>query len=341
MIETKLEPVGNTSNDTIYLCPECDDKSGHMYVNYDKNYWHCFRCGIGGKRLESLLRLLRLEVNYNYEKLYSEQDKELDSIISMKSNNNYKKVEENLVDYSTDLEILTEYYYLHTKDISESAYFYLKGRGMSDNSIRRLGIREGVSRYGESIIIKGSEFEGRDYSGRIMVPSLRRDGLISFYVGRDYVGDKQAKYMNPPKNLAVASEDIYNLDIVDSDSVIICEGVFTAIAASPVKLNAVATYGKSISERSSNDSDIRVTSQGEKLLAKKFKNYYVAYDADALGEAIKSCEYLYSRGANVYLVVIDPLKYGPKADVADIGYTEFLELMRSAIHYRGKLDIIY
>ena len=126
-----------------------------------------------------------------------------------------------------------------------------------------------------------------------MVPSLRRDGRISFYVGRDYIGDKPAKYMNPPKELGAASEDVWNLDMIESDSVIICEGVFTAIAASPFKLNAVATYGKSISKVSSNDSGTIVTSQGEKLLNKKFKNYYIAYDADAHKEAIQSCDYLY------------------------------------------------
>ena len=335
LVETRLEPVGKTGKDIIYICPECGDTSGHLYINYDKNYWHCFRCGIGGKRIESLLRLLHINVEYDYEKLYSERDKDLDNILSIK---NTKVKSDSVVEYSTDLEILTEYYLNHIKPLSVEAYNYLLDRGVSDYQIDRLCIREGIDRYGMKITSKGREFDGRDYSGRIMVPSLRRDGLISFYVARDYVGGKAAKYLNPPKEIVAASEDVWNLDMINSDSVIICEGVFTAIAASPAKLNAVATYGKSIAEFSSNDSGIRVTSQGEKLLNRKFKNYYVAYDADARFEAVKTCQYLYDRGANVYLVVIDPSVYGAKADVADIGIGEFIKLMKSAIHYTGGLS---
>lgn len=339
LVERKLDPVGKSNNETIYRCPRCDDKSGHLYVNYDKGYFNCFKCSLGGKRLEGLLKILNIDVDYDYDKLYNEQDKELDAILLLKD----KKLsfEEPAVDYSTDLTVLTEYYLSHVKPLSDRAYKYLLNRGLSERQIDALLIREGVNRYGQNITIRGKEYAGRDYSDRIMVPSLRRDGLISFYVGRDYTGTRDPKYLNPPKELGAASEDVWNLDMVTSDSVIICEGVFTAIAASPAKLNAVATYGKSIASRSSNDAGILVTSQGEKLLARKFKNYYIAYDADARIEAINSCKYLHDRGANVYLVMIDPEKYGPKADVADIGINEFIKLMKEAIHYDGRLSTLF
>lgn len=337
LVEMKLEPVGKSNNDVVYRCPRCDDQSGHLYVNYDKGYFNCFKCSLGGKKIEGLLKVLQIEIGYDYEKLYSEQESELDSIIAIRDK---KPKIVDIVEYSTDLTTLTAYYSYHVSPLSTSAYNYLLNRGLSQEQIVKLSVGEGVNRYGEKIIIGNKEFIGRDYSGRIMVPSRRRDGLISFYVGRDYTGTKEPKYLNPPKELGAASEDVWNLDMVDSDSVIICEGVFTAIAASPRKLNAVATYGKSIAMVSSNDSGIQVTSQGEKLLAKRFKNYYVAYDADAHEEAIKSCNYLYDRGANVYLVLIDPKKYGPKADVADIGYDEFLTLMSNAVHYKGSISLL-
>lgn len=334
LVERKLEPVGETGNDVIYRCPQCegDSGSGHLYVNYNNGLYHCFKCGFRGRKIESLLRFLHIDIDYDYTKLYNEQMKELDNIIAPQ---NLSKGEKAL-DYSTNLEILTSYYNLHTKPIGDLAYQYLRGRGISDIQIENLQMKEGVNRYGEVLDVKGIQLLGRDYSGRIMVPSLRRDGLISFYVGRDFIGGREPRYLNPPKELAVASADVWNLDKVDSDSVIICEGVFTAIAASPLKMNAVATYGKSISHKA-NSKEIKTTSQGEKLLSRKFKNYYIAYDADALEESIDSCQYLYDRGANVYLVRIDPTKYGKKADVADIGYEEFLKLMREAIHYQGEI----
>lgn len=334
LVERKLSPVGSMGNDVIYLCPKCDDKSGHLYIDYNKNYWHCFRCGIGGKRIEGLLKMLDISLDYDYSKLYDEREDSLSAILKMKSKSPVARV----VDYSNDLRVLTEYYYQHTMCLSNTAYSYLLDRGLNPTIISKLSISEGMNRFGEKIVINNKEYIGRDYSGRIMIPSRRRDGLISFYVGRDYTGTKEPKYLNPPKELGAASEDVWNLDIIDSDSVIICEGVFTAIHASPIKFNAVATYGKSIASKTNTDAGLSVTSQGEKLLAKKFKNYYVAYDADAHEEAVKSCKYLYDRGANVYLVKIDPKKYGAKADVADIGYSEFLKLMKDAIHYEGDIS---
>lgn len=334
LVEQKLEPTGSSGNDIIYRCPQCEgtEGSGHLYINYRKGYYHCFKCGFRGRRIESLLRYLKINTDFDYSKIYNERDKELDDIIFPKKDTLSKEVSE----YSKDLGVLTAYYNQHIKGLSTQAYNYLINRGLTPSTIETLSIKEGISRYGEKFLINGKEYMGRDYSGRILVPSKRRDGLISFYVARDYIGDKKPKYLNPPSELAIASEDVWNLDMVDSDSVIICEGVFTSIASSPIKLNAVATYGKSIAVKSS--SDVRVTSQGEKLLNRKFKNYYVAYDADARSEAIKTCQYLNDRGANVYLVTIDPNIYGQKADVADIGYTEFLKLLSSAKRYDSKIN---
>lgn len=336
LLERRLDPVGVSGNEVIYLCPECDDKSGHLYVNFDKNVFNCVRCRYSG-RLPKLIRKVGLDLSQDYDKLYSEQEIELDKIIQCKSR---PTLDTSLYEYSTDLSVLTDYYKLHTKPLSYEAYSYLKDRGLLDYTINKLNICEGVNRYGETLSVRGRSIIGRDYSGRVMVPSMRRDGLISFYVGRDYIGGKRSKYLNPPKELGVASEDVWNLDMVDSDSVIICEGVMTAIAASPIKMNSVATYGKSIAIRSSDTSGIRVTSQGEKLLSRGFKNYYVAYDADAYLDSIKTCHYLYERGANVYLVKIDPKKYGPKADIADIGYQEFLNLLSKSLHYTGGLSTL-
>ena len=323
LVETRLDPVGLSGNDTIYCCPNCDDKSGHLYVNYDKGYYNCFKCSLSGKRIEGLLRTLHIDVDFNYDKIYSERDKDLDDILTPVK----KRVSEEVVDYSTDLNILTEYYNLHTMPLSQIAWQYLLNRGLSPDMIMQLDMREGISRYGENLLVRGKSFQGRDYSGRIMVPSRRRDGLISFYVARDYIGDKAAKYLNPPKELSAASEDVFSLDIIDTSSIIICEGAFTAIAVNQAlgKLTACATYGKSIAQRSSTDSHTRVTSQGEKLLKKHFESYIVFYDKDARKEAYNTAKYLYERGAKVRVVNIKTDKYGPKADAADMTREEVIE----------------
>ena len=330
LIERKLEPVGASNNDIIYRCPQCEgtEGSGHLYVNYDKGYFNCFKCSLSGRRIEGLLRVLQISLDYDYSKLYDERDKLLDSIISPNKN----KVPEKIIDYSTDLGILTQYYNYHTMPLSTPAYTYLLNRGLTPSLIESLGIREGVNRYGEKFNMSGREYIGRDYSGRILVPSLREEGTISFYLGRDYIGDKSAKYLNAPKELAAASEDVWSLDIIETPSIVICEGVFTAIAVNQAlgKMTACATYGKSIAHQSSNDSSFRVTSQGEKLLNRKFNQYIVFYDKDAYKESYDTAKYLYDRGASVRVVTIKTEKYGPKADAADMTKEEIIEHIRGA-----------
>jgi len=58
----------------IFLCPICDDSSGHMHLNPDKGVWHCYRCGEGG-RITALMRRTQTEYPYNKESsFYSASD---------------------------------------------------------------------------------------------------------------------------------------------------------------------------------------------------------------------------------------------------------------------------
>lgn len=333
LVERKLVPVGKSGNDIIYVCPHpnCDDKSGHLWINYHKGYFNCFKCGWGSKSLVPLLEKLGVDFKFDYESLERSTNESLDEILNMK-----KSTSKNLVDYSRNLKVLTAYYEQHSMPLSVKARQYLHDRGLSDMIIERLQIREGINRYKESILINGKTYDGRDYSGRVMVPSLRRDGTISYYVGRDITGTKKNKYLNPPKTLGFSSEDVWNLDNIETPYVIICEGVFSSIAVSNAlgKFASCATYGKSISDRSNSDNPtISVTSQGEKLLNKNFSMYIVFYDKDAIVNALNTCKYLSDRGAKVRLVRIPENMYGPKADANDMRPEEIKELISNSEEY--------
>lgn len=338
LIESKLDVRGVSGNNVIYVCPNpnCGDTSGHLYVDYVKNKWHCFHCNIGGRSISSLLRYLNIYADYDYEGLYRDRDKSLDEVISLSRINKTEKV----VEYSTDLNILTMYYLNHVKLLSPAARKYLHHRGISDEMITYLCISEGINRYGETLSIGDQTFQGRDYSGRIMIPSLRKDGTISYYLGRDYTNTKPNKYSNAPQEIGVASEDVWSLDIINSRIIIICEGVMTAISVNRAlgKTIACATYGKSIAKNSSN-IDVRVTSQGEKLLNKKFDTYIMFYDKDALDESWKSAKYLYDRGANVRVVQIPEDMYGPKADANDMTDEEIRDLIQKSVPFDPLSDI--
>lgn len=339
LIESVLPQQGRSGNNIIYRCPNCEGStgSGHLYVNYDKNVYNCFKCGFKSRDIKLLVSRLGFDVTFDYDRMTNVTPDLLKDAISSLSKS--KRTID--IDYSRDLEFLTMYFSAHVKPLSDKAIEYLYSRGIYEDKMSKYFILEGINRSGESFELDDKSVKGRDYSGRIMIPSIQRDGKISFYVARDYTGRRYSKYVNPPSELAYASEDVWNLDMVDSKSVIVCEGVFTAMTAGGSKGNAVATYGKKVSHISNSDNKmIRVSSQGEKLLSRKFDRYYVVYDADAHSEGMDTANWLQSRGANVYIVYIDPLKYGDKADVDSIGYEEFLKLLVSSKRY-DPLDRVF
>jgi len=341
LVESKLDPVGESGDNVIYRCPQCERHtgSGHLYVNYKKNVYNCFKCNLSGRDIRRLL----YEIGYSRESI-SNAPIDLITMSKNKSVDPLSMIDDILVpkkkvlqDYSMDLRVLTSYWMNHTKQLSIDAYEYLLSRGVTDQQILQYNIREGIDRSGEELKIYHKSYIGRNYSGRIIVPSIHKDdGLISFYVARDYLGRNNiAKYLNPPQDLAYSSEDVwnlYNIDDTDSD-VIICEGVFTAIAVSSIFKNVVATYGKSISAKSNNRSeDVEITSQGDKLLSKRFNKYIVAYDADATESLISTCEYLRMRGANTYYIKV-PDTYGPHTDLSDFSIDDRVSLIKSMKKY--------
>lgn len=349
LVESKLEPVGNSGDNVVYRCPQCERTvgSGHLYVNYKKNMYNCFKCGLKGRDVAKLLYhigytrdILRSAPVDLIEEIKEQRDpmKEVSEMLS-------PKIKE-FKDYSTNLSVLTSYWMEHTKQLSIDAYNYLLSRGLTDQQIIQYNIREGVNRSGEGVRINQKFYQGRDYSGRILVPSIHKDkGLISFYVARDYLGRNNiAKYLNPPQDLAFSSEDVWNLYNLDNKNgdVIICEGVFTAIAVGSIFKNVVATYGKSISEKSNSEDKYQITSQGDKLVAKNFDRYIVAYDADARNELVSTCEYLALRGKNVYYILVPP-KYGDHSDLSDFSVEERMALLRTIEPYSSdvKLRLLY
>lgn len=346
MVETILDSVGVSKNDVVYRCPFCESTtgSGHLFINYDKNVFHCYKCDIGGRDIKKLLRMIGY-TDFEDVPTYLQREKvETPLELLSKTVTSIKQpARQEPVDYSVDLEVLDSYYQQHTTELSIVGRQYLYARGLTEEEISIYRIREGLNLGGQGLYAKTKPMIGKDYSGRVVVPSLYR-GLVSFYVCRDYTGNapKEKKYLNPPSEIAYSSEDVWNLELAKSVSrtVILCEGVFTAIAAGRGKYNAVATYGKSISEVSNSLKNVK--SQGDKLIEASFDTYIVAYDADAVDSILSTCDYLSKRGAHVKFLRIPPI-HGSHTDISDLTRDQYLDVLA---HYcyeyttLSRLDLI-
>ena len=342
LIEHKLVPQGSSGSETIYPCPFCEDinTGHHMYINYNSNKWHCFKCERGGRTLDSLLKRLGMSVEIDYDRYYNETSDRLDTELKELNKSLNVSLEQYKFDYSYDLDITTIYFQNHIQPLSLQAQQYLLNRGLSYENMNNFRLYEGKDNRGKIIHIKGKDYVGRNYSGRIMIPSMRRDNRVSYYLARDYKNIYKNKYSNAPKEIGIGSEDVWDLDMIQSDCIIICEGVFTALAVDLAlgKRIACATYGKSIAHNSSTTLD-NVKSQLDKLLMNNYSQYILFYDKDARESTNSTAKSLHDRGANVKIVVIPDNWYGAKADAGDMTKQEIKYLLSNAKDY-NKLDFV-
>lgn len=265
-----------------FRCPMCikkkgkEDKTGHMYVNLVKSRFICHRCSWKGP-IKTLLENIGVIVETtvaNWADMARNMSIFRDDVEEV--DDSYDNTTE--IDYPcpivSPILIPRAWNYL-TSPKSEG------GRGLTADHIAFYRLSVGT---------------GDKYQDRIFIPTLH-DGYTVFWVARSITG-KSPKYLNP-KDVS-KKYYIFGLEQAKSyDTVIITEGVFSAIAAGA---NAVATFGKAVSEE-----------QKVMLLDAEFKNYYVALDGDARTEAVDLSKWLKDRGANVFLVDM-PFNKDPDSD---------------------------
>ena len=166
---------------------------------------------------------------------------------------------------------------------------YLNNRNITKGDIIRYGI--------------GYCEEGM-YANRVIVPSFNNKGELNYFVGRD-IYNGNYKYKNPP-----VSKDIIGFDLFINwnEPIILCEGVFDAIA---IKRNAIPLFGKTIPK-----------SLMKKIYEKKVKQIYILLDKDAVKDAIRMTDSLTKNGIRVYFVSLS------EEDPSDMGFEKVINLIK-------------
>ncbi|TXH14537.1 MAG: hypothetical protein E6R03_09110 [Hyphomicrobiaceae bacterium] len=284
MLVEKLGDDYPASGQEIRLkCPQCalrgktPDTTGHMYVNSHAEKFNCFRCGWKGP-LSYLFKVLGVE-----------------AVVTL---NDWSTVARNMSLFRSSKAQLAVKIMDNTQEIgypcgivhpaySPDAWAYLTspkadgGRGLST---------EQISYYGISVAVE------EPYVGRVFIPTFH-DSKVVYWVARTFIG-QEPKYLNP-KGLSKV-DFVFGLQQAKSfDTVIVTEGVFSAIAAGP---NAVATFGKAVS-----------VSQRQQIADAGFKRIVVALDGDARKESLQLCQWFSSRGHETYLVDL-PKDADPDSD---------------------------
>ena len=166
---------------------------------------------------------------------------------------------------------------------------YLKTRGITIFDIIRYRIG-----YAES---------GR-YSGKIIIPSYDKQGVINYFVSRAYYSNDTQKHKNPN-----VSKDIIGFEMLINwaEPIILCEGSFDAIA---IKRNAIPLFGKIIQ-----------TNLQKKIIQERVKDIYLCLDRDAMVKSLQIAEKFMSEGLNVYFVELGD------EDASELGFEKISKII--------------
>lgn len=243
-----------------------------------QNAWHCWISDKKGRTIASLFRQLNLP---------KEKFEQLGRIIQTTRYRN------NEVEQKQEIVSLPEEYRplwipKKTPDY-RNAMHYLKTRGITIFDIIRYRIG-----YAES---------GR-YSGKIIIPSYDKQGVINYFVSRAYYSNDTQKHKNPN-----VSKDIIGFEMLINwaEPIILCEGSFDAIA---IKRNAIPLFGKIIQ-----------TNLQKKIIQERVKDIYLCLDRDAMVKSLQIAEKFMSEGLNVYFVELGD------EDASELGFEKISKII--------------
>jgi len=266
---------------TNIQCPFCDDKSNHGGIS-PKGFYKCWRCE-GGTLLNALFLITNLP---KFELIKILKKYEYETLSEMPS----AKKETHLLRSIPGNKLLPMHHnYLLGRDFDSFALekkYGLKGTGIAGN------------------------WQGKDFSYRLVIPVKDIDGNLISFLGRDITGKQELRYKNCPVELSAKpiKETLYNIGAAKNfDTVIVCEGVFDLWRID--KPQSVATFGIELSKTQMN-------------MLSKFAKIVFMFDPEdkAQSNARLYAQRLCSAGCEAY--TFDLRNLGFEKDLADMNYSE-------------------
>ena len=274
------------SNEYMWWSPFISHHKPKLQVNVQTGKWHCWVSNQGGHNLFQLLkqvgapRELFKELSDSIGGTYYTSDKKQDKQITL----NLPKEAKPLWNGGDSLQKQ------HALN-----FLYKRGLDMSD-----------ILRYNLHYCLNGV------YQNRIIIPSYDSDGILNYFVGRDFYKSTM-KYKNPPIPKDIIGFDLY----VDwGEPIILCEGVFDAMA---IKNNTIPLFGKTI-----------LPKLEKKIVEKRVKNIVIVLDDDAFNDSLKMIEKFQNMG-----IKVDFVKLQGK-DQSDLGYKKMIHHLNTSTEVNFK-----
>ena len=283
------------SNGEIYFnCPICNHAKKKLNINIETQQWKCWTCtddnAMRGKSIFTLLKRLKADKS-TFDSLKSIVGVRRYSISDIKSMDNKEVILDKDV-ITLPKEFISFKENKKTPDF-KNALRYLTRRNISMCDIVKYNI---------------GYCEDGEYRGFIIIPSYDKECNLNYYIARNYYTNAVIKYKNPEYNKDIIFNDLY---IDENYPIVICEGVFDAIA---IKRNAVPILGKYIQD------NIK-----KKIISKQYKDIYICLDADAIKRSVNIIEEFLKNNISTYFVKLDG-----NDDPSSLGFTKITKKIKEA-----------
>jgi DNA primase len=223
LAEHGLDPEETSGGREIALrCPLCDDVKPRLYVNAALGLFICFRCEERGSGYDLLTTVLELD--------HFQAMRKLDKIKAERNGHLHPPPTQPQRSSPVGIVMPADVYHLTTPEKRTELPFwnYLEHRGVN---------RAQVLAYQMGYAITGS------FAWRVIIP-IYTEGVLRTVVART-IGNVEPKTRHPAG--AQPSRALFNIDVIDSKSVIMVEGVFDALRLLQLSGNVVATLGTNLS----------------------------------------------------------------------------------------------
>lgn len=323
-------------------CPFHGEKTPSFTVSQDKQFYHCFGCGLHGNAIGFLMEYDRLEFPDAVEELAAMMGMEVPREETV---SNAPKVDTSLYDIMGKA---ANYYQQQLKS-NKNAIEYLKGRGLSGEIAKQfaIGYVPGEWRNLETIfpklqqdkklqqqlvecglmIRKDSSLYDR-FRDRIMFPIKDKRGRVIAFGGR-VMGQGEPKYLNSPETpIFHKSNELYGLYQARQANrklsrLLIVEGYMDVVALAQFGINyAVATLGTA------------TTASHLQQLFRTTRELVLCFDGDRAGRdaALRAIEHglpQMREGREIRLMFL-PDGEDPDSMVRKVGKEQFEEMIGKA-----------
>ncbi len=322
------------------LCPFHNEKSPSFSVSPGKQMYYCFGCGAGGNVLTFIMEY----ENYSFpEALKFLADRAGVKLPEQEYSQEAKRQQDLRTAILEVNKMAGKYYYYQLRtEAGRQGLEYLRGRALSEETMRRFGLGY-ATKYSDSLYRylkqKGISDELLRQSGlmnvdekrgmydkfwnRVMFPIMDVNNRIIGFGGR-VMGDGKPKYLNSPETKVFdKSRNLYGLNIARTSrkkQLIVCEGYMDVISMHQAGFtNAVASLGTAL------------TSQHASLLKRYTDEVVLSYDSDEAGirAALRAIPLMKEAGVTARVLDLRPYK-DPDEFIKNMGCEAFQQRVDEA-----------